>query len=722
MAYVINKSDGTALTTLQDATVDNTTSITLVGRNYIGYGEAQNENYLFLLENFSHDTAPVRPIAGQLWHDNTINVIKVYDGTQWAAVGSATISATAPTDAPDGALWLKTPANTLHTWNGTQWIFIGPETAEGFGTTRAQSTTLLSDSSISYPVIKLTVNDSVIGILSTTAFTINASNAVTGFTTLQAGLTLSSSTVIGGNLVGNASTASALSISRTINGVGFDGTSNITVRASTTNALTAGDYITGSSFDGSTATTWNINATSANSIGTVVARNSGGGFSAGLITANLAGNVTGNVTASSGTSRFDIVEANTFIGATLSGNAFSATKLRTARNINGVAFDGQTDITVPAAAATLTGVSLASGIINSNLEQVGTLLSLSVAGAITINTNLSLESTGALSTVTALRTLKFNVDDTTTDAAVKIISGDASVLAGTGSKGALTPDTDVSVDLGKSNLKWDNVHAVTFNGNLIGNASTATLATTANNLPGGATGSIAYQASAGTTALLPAGVAGQVLHTAGTVAAPYWSTPALADLTPGSYLLGTAFDGSAVRTFAVDATSANTADKVVARDSSGNFSAGTITATLSGNATSATNASFSTTQAANDSSTKIATTAFVTNAILNSKATSMTISGPAPNITTPSTQFAQLIEAKIGASTVPAGTNFELIINQLTASSSSSFSAGRFINAYQWGTASVSTSTTLTVSGTGYKLIYQSNGTTWNYTGTWSTI
>ena len=580
----------------------------------------------------------------------------------------------------------------------------------------------MSDSSISYPVIKLTVNDSVIGILSTTAFTINASNAVTGFTTLQAGLTLSSSTVIGGNLVGNASTASALSISRTINGVGFDGTSNITVRASTTNALTAGDYITGSSFDGSTATTWNINATSANSIGTVVARNSGGGFSAGLITANLAGNVTGNVTASSGTSRFDIVEANTFIGATLSGNAFSATKLRTARNINGVAFDGQTDITVPAAAATLTGVSLASGIINSNLEQVGTLLSLSVAGAITVNTNLSLESTGALSTVTAIRTLKFNVDDTTTDAAVKIISGDASVLAGTGSKGALTPDTDVSVDLGKSNLKWDNVHAVTFNGNLIGNASTATLATTANNLPGGATGSIAYQASAGTTALLPAGVAGQVLHTAGTVAAPYWSTPALADLTPGSYLLGTAFDGSAVRTFAVDATSANTADKVVARDSSGNFSAGTITATLSGNATSATNASFSTTQAANDSSTKIATTAFVTNAILNSKATSMTISGPAPNTTTPSTQFAQLIQAKIGASTVPAGTNFELIINQLTASSSSSFSAGRFINAYQWGTASVSTSTTLTVSGTGYKLIYQSNGTTWNYTGTWSTI
>jgi len=66
MAYVINKSDGTAFVTLEDATVDNSTSITLVGRNYVGYGEAQNENFLFLLENFAHEIAPVKPIIGQL--------------------------------------------------------------------------------------------------------------------------------------------------------------------------------------------------------------------------------------------------------------------------------------------------------------------------------------------------------------------------------------------------------------------------------------------------------------------------------------------------------------------------------------------------------------------------------------------------------------------------------------------------------------------------------
>jgi hypothetical protein len=61
-------------------------------------------------------------------------------------------------------------------------------------------------------------------------------------------------------------------------------------------------------------------------------------------------------------------------------------------------------------------------------------------------------------------------------------------------------------------------------------------------------------------------------------------------LTLGTYLTGTSFNGSAAVTATVDATSANTASKVVARDSSGDFAAGTITAALTGNATTATTA------------------------------------------------------------------------------------------------------------------------------------
>jgi hypothetical protein len=83
-------------------------------------------------------------------------------------------------------------------------------------------------------------------------------------------------------------------------------------------------------------------------------------------------------------------------------------------------------------------------------------------------------------------------------------------------------------------------------------------------------------------AISGAAVSGNISGSAGSVANA---------LTAGTFLTsGGTFDGSAARTFAVDATDANTASKVVARDASGNFSAGTITATLSGSATSATTA------------------------------------------------------------------------------------------------------------------------------------
>jgi len=68
MAYKINKTNGALLVDLIDGTVDtNSTSLTLVGRNYSGYGEAFNENFVKLLENFSNTNSPTNPIAGQLW-------------------------------------------------------------------------------------------------------------------------------------------------------------------------------------------------------------------------------------------------------------------------------------------------------------------------------------------------------------------------------------------------------------------------------------------------------------------------------------------------------------------------------------------------------------------------------------------------------------------------------------------------------------------------------
>ena len=60
-----------------DGTIDSTTDLKLIGKNYAGYGEVQNENFVFLLENFANANPPARPISGQLWFDTTEVKLKV---------------------------------------------------------------------------------------------------------------------------------------------------------------------------------------------------------------------------------------------------------------------------------------------------------------------------------------------------------------------------------------------------------------------------------------------------------------------------------------------------------------------------------------------------------------------------------------------------------------------------------------------------------------------
>jgi hypothetical protein len=134
-------------------------------------------------------------------------------------------------------------------------------------------------------------------------------------------LVVSSTTRVANLSVANAGTADTLTTARTINGVSFNGSANITVTANTTNTLTRGTYLTGNNFNGSAATTWAVDATSTNTADKVVARDASGNFSAGTITATLSGNVT--------------------------GNAATATALQNARTIGGVSFNGTANINLP---------------------------------------------------------------------------------------------------------------------------------------------------------------------------------------------------------------------------------------------------------------------------------------------------------------------------------------------------------------------------------------
>jgi hypothetical protein len=128
------------------------------------------------------------------------------------------------------------------------------------------------------------------------------------------------------SLSGNATTATTLATARTINGVSFNGSANITVTANTTNTLTRGTYLTGDNFNGSAATTWAVDATTTNTASKVVARDASGNFAAGTITAALSGNATTATTATNATnvavttsaaaSAFKVPFANTTVSTT----------------------------------------------------------------------------------------------------------------------------------------------------------------------------------------------------------------------------------------------------------------------------------------------------------------------------------------------------------------------------------------------------------------------
>ena len=120
MAYTINKTDGSVVATITDGTIDNSTSLTLFGKSYSGFGELLNENLLKLLENSASTAQPTAPLTGELWFDTTTAInLKVYDGTSFKPTGGAKSQSTAPTSASAGDLWVDTDDNQLYLYTGS---------------------------------------------------------------------------------------------------------------------------------------------------------------------------------------------------------------------------------------------------------------------------------------------------------------------------------------------------------------------------------------------------------------------------------------------------------------------------------------------------------------------------------------------------------------------------------------------------------------------------
>jgi hypothetical protein len=128
MPYLIYKTNGKVLTTVDDSNVDISTSINLVGKNYAGYGLAVNENFVYLLENFANTQQPAKPIIGQTWFDTnpTQNKLKVYDGASFKGLATIRIQPGVPVYSVVGDLWWDTQNQLLKTFDGSSYQIIGP--------------------------------------------------------------------------------------------------------------------------------------------------------------------------------------------------------------------------------------------------------------------------------------------------------------------------------------------------------------------------------------------------------------------------------------------------------------------------------------------------------------------------------------------------------------------------------------------------------------------
>ena len=198
MSYSIDRYNGTTLTVVEDGTIDNTLDIKLIGKNYAGYGEVQNENFVHLLENFSSagPTGPTRKISGQIWIDSSLKKLKFYDGVNWRTTGGAEVGGEAPTSLTKGDFWWDDSNDQLYAFSGTEFILVGPQGVTGSGTTQMKSRSVKATSGTGgalVPIIQAIVDDTTIYIISKESFIIDdgvPGNSIAGFGIIKAGITL----------------------------------------------------------------------------------------------------------------------------------------------------------------------------------------------------------------------------------------------------------------------------------------------------------------------------------------------------------------------------------------------------------------------------------------------------------------------------------------------------------------------------------------------------
>ncbi|MDA9954229.1 hypothetical protein N9D61_07910 [Planktomarina sp.] len=241
MAYTIFNTRNNELAVVEDGTIDNTTDLKLIGKNYAGYGEIQNENFIYLLENFAGANQPPRPIAGQLWFDTTDQKLKAYDGNNesvFVPLGNVHIgakpsgAAITAANVNKGDLWWDDVTSQLYAHNGAlagdPFVLVGPLGSQDVKTIIEDTTVYDSlfagqpdPTPYQHKILKGFINDTVVFVMSDDEFTLDDSNAIAGFDRIKKGITLvntqnANNGVTTGNYEFHGSSSNALRLGGTL--------------------------------------------------------------------------------------------------------------------------------------------------------------------------------------------------------------------------------------------------------------------------------------------------------------------------------------------------------------------------------------------------------------------------------------------------------------------------------------------------------------------------
>lgn len=169
MAYNINKYNTSTAQAIivEDGTINTTLDIKLIGKNYAGYGEAQNENFVWLLENFASRTEPPNAIVGQLWFDSNAQKLKVnYANSKWHTIGFIDVIGANETaqGLQVGDCWWNEVSEQLYCKGSSGDILIGGKAPAVV--TQMRSTTVTDKLNQTHEIIEAVVEGSTIFIIS----------------------------------------------------------------------------------------------------------------------------------------------------------------------------------------------------------------------------------------------------------------------------------------------------------------------------------------------------------------------------------------------------------------------------------------------------------------------------------------------------------------------------------------------------------------------------